>query len=400
MTKRTIFISDIHMSIDADTNWWQHTVHKKALKGVLKYAQDHAAEMADFVVLGDWFDQWTYSPGSNPASVKDIMDKHIDLFTPAPDGSGDFITLMRTIGGKLRYINGNHDMLVSLADINAWLRDHKYNVRIFPGSGGDLQKPPLQNTLYTAYDNKIYGEHGHLYDLFNKPFENSADPYDPLPVGHFITRTAGEYVLEQLKQTGKQNSAQLPGSGDPNYSNFGMDLEVIVRTVKELIERGERPNIAEIALDAVLAFAKKSKVYYNMDWYKGGRPSSDEVDNYYPGLISIDHLVEDLEEAAVNFTGLKHFAEKILKNHPATRIVVMGHTHHYLLDWSGKSSDPVYINSGFNCAAEPDMKDKKRIITCVEVAADEGKTFTVNEKIIDFETGAVNPGDSAVISWT
>jgi hypothetical protein len=33
MTKRTIFIRDIHMSIDADTNWWQHTVHKKALKG-------------------------------------------------------------------------------------------------------------------------------------------------------------------------------------------------------------------------------------------------------------------------------------------------------------------------------------------------------------------------------
>lgn len=66
----------------------------------------------------------------------------------------------------------------------------------------------------------------------------------------------------------------------------------------------------------------------------------------------------------------------------------------------GKSSDTVYMNSGFNCAAEPDMKDKKRIITCVEVVADEGKTFTVDEKIIDFETGAVNPGDSAVISWT
>ena len=400
MVKRTIFISDVHMGVDADTNWWQNSVHKKALKGVLKYAQDHATEMADFVVLGDWFDQWTYSPDNNPALVQDILDKHVDLFTPAPDGSGDFITLMRTIGGKLRYVNGNHDMIAPLADMNAWLQNHNYNVRIFPGSGDDLQKPPQQNTLYTAYDNKIHAEHGHLYDLFNKPFDNSPNPYAPLPIGHFITRTVGEYVLEQLQKTGKQNSAELPGSGDPNYTNFGLDLAVIIRTVKELIERGESPKIAEIALDAVLAFAKKKKLYYNMDWYKGGRPSSNEVDDYYPGLISIENLVEDLEEMAVNFTGLKHFAEQIMKNQPETRVVVMGHTHRYLLDWSGKTSGQVYINSGFNCAAEPDMLDKKRIITCVEIIADEGQTFTVNEKIIDFETGKLNQGDSAIISWT
>jgi hypothetical protein len=178
-----------------------------------------------------------------------------------------------------------------------------------------------------------------------------------------------------------------------------MDIKVIWRTVKELIERGQIPRVAQIALDAVLAFADKDELNYNMNWYRDGNPSSNDVDNYYPGLISIEHLIKDWHEAEVSFSGLEYFANQYLEHHKDTRVLVMGHTHYYKLVWSGNRSNPIYVNSGFNCAAKPDMINKKRIITFIEVIEDTGQGFTVNEKIVDFETGDVTQGDTVTTSW-
>lgn len=271
------------MGISARTNWYQDTVHCKALKGFLRYVLEHAADISEVAVLGDWFDQWTYSPADNPPDVKQIMDANKDVFARQGDGSGDFISVMESIQGNFRFVNGNHDMLAELKDINAWFSQHT-DQRVYPGVGDDLARPPAGNTFYQNSNGKIYAEHGHLHDLFNKPAEMPANPYIPLPVGHFITRTVGDYVLKQLTST-RPNSAWLKNYGDPGYSNIGLDFKVIIDTIKDLIRRGEVPNIAEISLDAVLSFDETEKLDYNMKWHLGGCPSSDAVDNYYPGLF-------------------------------------------------------------------------------------------------------------------
>ncbi len=396
MTGKTIFISDIHMGINARTNWYQDRVHRKALKGFLRYILKHATGINEVVILGDWFDQWTYSPTGNPPDVTQIMEDNKDIFISQEDGSGDFISVMEAIRGNLRFINGNHDMLVELKDINGWLAQHT-DQRVYPGVGGDLAKPSSENTFYQNDNGKIYAEHGHLYDLFNKPANMPQNQYAPVPVGHFITRTVGDYVLKQL-DSAHPNSACLKGSGDPNYSNFGIDLKVICETIIDLIKRGEEPNISEITLDIVLSFDKTGKLNYNMQWHCGGCPSSDAVDNYYPGLFSPGNLFEDLREAGVSFEGLDCFAKQHFNKNPRVRVMVMGHTHDYKLVWSGREKDPVYMNSGFYCASIPDMESGKKMLTFVEVIETDNAGFTINEKkIADYKTGVVIQGQSATI---
>ena len=396
MVCKTIFISDIHMGVNAKTNWYQNQAHREALKGFLRYTLKHATEIKDIVVLGDWFDQWTYSSSDNPPNVARIMEENKDIFKQG-DGNCDFVSVMEAIRGNLRFVNGNHDMLVELKDINCWLSQHS-DQRVYPGVGDDHAKPSSENTLYQNDNGKIYAEHGHLYDLFNKPARMSQNQYVPLPVGHFITRTVSDYVLKQLDSK-HPNSAYLENSGDPSYSNIGLDFKVIVDTIIDLIKRGENPNIAEITLDLVLSFDNTDRIDYNMQWYLGGSPSSDAVDNYYPGLFSLRSFFEDLHEAEVIYEGLDYFVKRHFKKNPQTRVMVMGHTHDYKLVWSGHEKDPVYMNSGFYCASIPDMESGK-MLTFIEVIETDNTSFIINEKkIADYKTGEVTQGQSATIDW-
>lgn len=396
MVNKTIFISDIHIGINTSTNWYQKEVHAKALKGCLSYILNHAQEICDVVILGDWFDQWTYSSSAVPPAVSQILESNQDLFSRRKDGSGDFVSIMETINGNLRFVNGNHDMLVELKDINSWISHHT-DRKVFPGIGEDTAKAPGDNTYYQSDNAKIYAEHGHLFDIFNKPANFSQNHYAPLPVGHFITRTVGDYVLKQLNDT-HPNSAYLKDSGDPGYQNVGCDLKVIIKTLKDLVLRGIEPNIAEIVLDLVLSFNETAKLDYNMQWYRGGCPSSDAIDQFYPGLFSLKDFYEDFQETEVSFKGLDHFAKQIFNKNSQTRVVVMGHTHDYQLVWSGRQSDPVYMNSGFYCASLPDMNQKTKMLTFVEVIETDNTSITVNEKITDYKTGTVTTGQSATIT--
>ncbi len=289
-------------------------------------------------------------------------------------------------------------MLAELQEINAWFAQHTDHA-VLPGIGNNPETPCHENSCYQSSKKKIYAEHGHLYDLFNKPAQMSANPYIPLPVGHFITRTVGDSVLKQLG-TGQPNSAYLKDSGDPDYSHIGVDIKVIIQTIKDLIERGEFPNIAETVLDAVLSFDKSNKLEYNMEWYRGGHPSSDAVDDYYPGLLSLKDFFEDLEEIKVNFHGLDYFAKRHCSKNPETRVVVMGHTHDYRLVWNGRETSPVYINSGYYCPSIPDMKSGAKLPTFVEILENDQVSLTVNEKkITDYQTGSVATGQTATIDW-
>ncbi|XCN74393.1 MAG: metallophosphoesterase [Candidatus Electrothrix aestuarii] len=400
MPTRTLFISDIHMGVNRKTNWYQDNVHTVALKGFLRYVLEHVNEINDLVILGDWFDQWTYAPNDLPPTITEIMTSNPEVFTRQSDGSGDFITVLNALKGKgnLRFVNGNHDMLAELQEINAWFTQHT-DQAVLPGVGNDLTMTWAENTFYQSSNNKIYAEHGHLHDLFNKPANMSANPYIPLPVGHFITRTVGDSVLKQLS-TDKPNSAYLKNSGDPDYSHIGVDIKVIIQTIKDLIERGESPHIAEIVLDTVLSFDKSKKLEYNMEWYRGGHPSSDAVDNYYPALLTLQEFFQDIKEIEVNFNGLDYFAKQYYQQHPEARVVVMGHTHDYRLVWNGRENAPVYINSGYYCPSIPDMESGTKLPTFVEIIKNEHASFTVNEKkITDYKAGTVVTGQTATINW-
>lgn len=143
-------------------------------------------------------------------------------------------------------------------------------------------------------------------------------------------------LCSQAARPGCPNSAWLKNSGDPGYSNVGIDFKVIIDTIKDLIGKGESPNIAEIALDAVPAFDGTGRLKYNMKWHLGGCPSSDAADDYYPGLFSLGHFLEDFWETEVNSEGPDYFAKQHFKKNPLTRVMVMG--TRTTISWSGPAA--------------------------------------------------------------
>jgi len=382
--RTTIFISDIHLGINTITNWYQTQVHQKALKSVLRYIVRKAEYIEDVVILGDWFDQWTYTPCDHIPSVTDIMDNNKILFTEQSDGSGDFISVIKKIHGKLRFVNGNHDMLVRLEDINCKLSElnGSDNYKVYPGTGDNLDKPPPENTSYQSNNQKVYAEHGHLYDLFNKPANMHENPYKPLPIGYFVARTACDYVSKHL--SGKLNSAYLPNSGDPNYKNVGLDIKAVLKAISH-----KPSNVAAFALGCVLEFDDNvSEIKYNMQWDGSvTKVSSNEVGNYYSELVTVENITKAIPEAIASLEEeLGSYAKKLFELKPEVEIIIMGHTH---IPSFLKKEGKMYINTGAFCASIPDMEKNGKILTFVEVTSDEKRSFMVTEKIVDYQTGNI-----------
>lgn len=113
-----------------------------------------------------------------------------------------------------------------------------------------------------------------------------------------------------------------------------------------------------------LKFDDVNKFDYDMQWDGGmAKVLSTAVDDYDPGLITLENIDKDYHETMVNFDGLDYFAKKLFKHKPETRVIV-SHTHVPTLL---KSEGKVYMNSGFFCASAPDMNHGKESLTFVEV---------------------------------
>lgn len=395
---KTIFLSDIHIGSNAPTNWFQIDVHKVALQNTLKYIESIAEEIEDVVVLGDWFDFWIYGAEKDTPSLENIMDANRELFI-SPPGQGSFAGVMDRIKGCLRYINGNHDMTLSLSQINEWFEKQHTDFTVYPGVGDDLNLKPQDNLFYKSKNGKIYGEHGHLYDLMNKPFTEEENIYAPLPVGYYVTRSVAEYVLGELKEQKKQNVAMLPGSGDPGFKDFGLDIKVISTMIEDVFDEQRIPNLAEIVINTLTSFTQSGPLSFKMDWMGGGNLSSFKVPAYFEHMLHSAKIIEALEELTAT-ASLTSFGKNFLNSHKDIRVMVMGHTHKFEMLYPKHKDDQVYINCGFNCADKPDMLSGKQNLTFVEITEEPGSSITIQGKILDYEAMSVRDWqEPSIINW-
>jgi hypothetical protein len=78
--KRIVFLSDIHIGLNAPTNWYQRDLHEPMLAAIFEHVIAGAAGVAELVILGDLVDQWTYLPSASPPSVGDIAAANPVIF--------------------------------------------------------------------------------------------------------------------------------------------------------------------------------------------------------------------------------------------------------------------------------------------------------------------------------
>jgi UDP-2,3-diacylglucosamine pyrophosphatase LpxH len=368
-----IFLSDIHIGINSPTNWYQKSFHQPYLKAVLRYIRQNANDIKDLVILGDWFDFWTFLPhdGRNPdnhpilpTDLRVVFEQNQELFTPCSDG--DFVTCLDSIQGQFYYINGNHDMLTTSNEINNHFSplSKKRREIICKGSSREI------GTYQSGY---IYGEHGHQYSALCGPDSNSSNLCEPLPIGHFIARTIA-YICNQKLNSAQPNAAFLNNSGNPLFG--AESSRYTLAYILELLKNNGN-TLARAILFNLVNVAQGSRQPYDFSYHMPEWGSIPAV--FAAGMFAHLSVAQDMNGLYVDFNNsLDDHA-----NCEEHKVVIMGHTHVPQIMQYDSIPDAVYANSGYLCASKPDLEGNKAHMTFVEVE-EAHETCTVRLKKVDY----------------
>lgn len=340
MARKLYFLSDIHIGTNETTSWYQQSIHERYLKAALKYIQDDGANVDDVVILGDFFDLWTYAPDAHPKTVANVIAANPSIFTRQNDGSGDFMTLMDRIQGNLHYINGNHDMTVDPTEVKQLL-------------GGNPKftytSPDFASNLW-YFNGPVIAMHGHEYSLICR--EDLTDSNNNnLPAGYFVTRSVGAISRQKVTSENVDNCAQLPDAGNPVFASS------LVPALKVLEKWAAGKNRLSYSLLEFLTqqFGKTPEsVDYTMP--DGSIMNGKDAAELFRYLWVLNDDSGALKVDASN--SLTDEAERIMRRQILRpTMVIMGHTHFRM----GRNlENSVYINSGYMCPSIPDMVGQKK----------------------------------------
>ena len=369
---RMVFISDVHIGIDAVTNWYQRAFHEPMLIAAFEWVIGQGAAIDELILLGDVVDQWCYRPDVQPPSFAAIRAAN-----PAILGSvdGAIARALDALGGKVTWVAGNHDLAVGADDV-ATIVDSKGRSPTF------VTDFPY---LPAAGAGEVACAHGHQFSVFNAPDPETA--LAPIPLGHVVTRLSSLWSVQHL--TAGQTVIDRAGSGEPSGWPFDkveagtIPLDVIEgkATLPDVVVRGllkatgTDASLPITMLDGSVVTAGAMMAAYGDLYHRFANAKA------FPGAGYGDlaHLFA-LTDTDLRNT-LAHFASEVGKR--GHRVVVFGHTH-APADAQQRpmiGEDSLYGNSGFNCPARPDFDDAAhpRRPTFLEVVHDsDARRLTVN----------------------
>jgi UDP-2,3-diacylglucosamine pyrophosphatase LpxH len=331
----TVVISDIHIGDNSRTCWYQRSVHEDYLLELLNWIIMHATAKDQpidrLIILGDFFDFWTYPPDQRPPTTQQILDANPNLFGP----NGKMREVMDALNGNVLYVHGNHDINIAQADLD-----------LIPTGPNKIK---LVDDIYYDSDRIVY-THGHLFTMFNAP-----DPRFPgeVPVGHFVTRAVAYYVNNTL--AARQTAADLHDQGSP----YGFDLSSFIPgllgqignpsiTSALLDYMATRTGLAEdhpiVMADGTVTSIAEVKAKYDYLWASWVAGSG--------GGEFGATVAAKAAQADYDGTYMAWFAQRVAMQHGALG-TVMGHTHK---PKSGIQNSSIrYVNSGFECPSKPDV---------------------------------------------
>jgi UDP-2,3-diacylglucosamine pyrophosphatase LpxH len=378
MEKNQVFLTDLHIGTNHETNWYQKEFHQPILKSILSYLVKNGNQIEDVVILGDWFEQWNYPPHKKVPNLDAIFSMNPEIFTKSKDG-GDFVTLMESINGNLRFINGDHDMLVELKDINKHFSKYTEK-RVLPGHGKDLEKPAISNTYYL--NGAVWGEHGHQYDLFHRPTSSMDNDCSPLPLGYFISRLYCHFLEKKISSMHRLNASCIADVSNSELSNLGVKFSTFVEKLIAQIQQNRPIDAAKIIIDQLMQFNRNFHMDFNLSHEGFGEVDSMKVPDLYNEIITLENFGEAIVSAEVAYSGLSKFAKKHFLKNPNCRVAVMGHTHKAELEICGSGKSHVYANAGFTCPSMPDVKSSNHRASFIIVNERESTGIDVTLKVV------------------
>lgn len=378
--KNIYFISDIHMGTDKNTNWYQSKIHEGFLERILDEIASEKESNRELVILGDLIDLWTYSVDEKPPQISDIVAKHPNIL-----GTSGKLAKLAASGVKISYVNGNHDMEVTAADLQ----------NIIPGA------EYVDSQIYKQTDGNqivVIGMHGHRASIYNAQRLPSADDAKnplpaPLPLGYLMTRLTAMYALKRIEQEKVDNAAELKDSGDPNFHSFTLeDLAYVIEEImtKALEGEYEKINLSDLSV-SLICKTIGIKTSHQLILPDGKTTSIKEVCDCFSKITAlwVDKYKKDIAEKALFKTekgdlswivsapeAAVFWDDLDVSGLGANAAVVMGHTHAPAhKTWDSEFNVPGYWNCGFHCPSQPDMQDNhhKKHVSFVKIDMDDAK---------------------------
>jgi UDP-2,3-diacylglucosamine pyrophosphatase LpxH len=344
MSRKRIFISDIHLGDDAR---YRDPIHERRARFIPSEHRDRLLNffdkhifteqdnVKDLVLLGDVFDTWVCPFDDLPPTYDSIFGSQENK--PILDS----LRQLAASNINLYYVNGNHDY--DLKDI-----------QLQEAIPGIITKPD-------GYDDTelgLHAEHGHRFTLFNQTYPEVANG---LPIGYWITRLAehlGGYV---------RGFKDLIG-----YMDEALDLITGHMNIFEAIIEG----LAERAGAEKIIMSEQKTI------------SVDQVKTLYKNLAYHDQPFKVGRKLA-NEGDLEKFGDQLCEPH-GYKVVVFGHTHIAKIDKDSLFvKDRIYVNSGNWCGKKAhcvvvEQGDNGRMAasllsldTAGEIVADESCTIQV-----------------------
>lgn len=391
---RIMILSDIHIGIDAKSNWYQSKIHQDMLIASLQWAQNPANGVKELVLLGDLVDLWTYTPGIIPPSFEVVT--HVSGVNKAVFGpTGELAKTVNALGkNNVVYVNGNHDMTVTADQIHSAISP---DVKVVP-----INLPYYRPVLGPR---PIFMTHGHIYSLLcANDYINPPVKWNNLPLGYFITRMSALLSNLECDKLGVKNAAFLKNLGNP----LGFDLDEILANLLKMWQDGIPFNLPNMVINALQPDPKEHDpvTSFVMPRYNGQDVTASAADveaaypkllggtitnpsstwsqgsqiesKYYANLNNVDGALIAFADADADddLTVWATALELELFSIQGEPIIVMGHTH------VPKNDDKIlfYTNSGFNCPAKPDMDDgkKKPTFSVIEWKGNDIYSISVN----------------------
>ncbi|MCC3506359.1 MULTISPECIES: metallophosphoesterase [unclassified Microcoleus] len=378
---KIVVLSDIHISTNDPTNWYQKSFHEPFLAAILDYVIREVDSIQELILLGDIFDFWTYPPHIRPPEFAAILNANPNIFGV----NGKLSQALTALKGKVTYVNGNHDMNVTQNDLVQIQNSSNYQIKYSPD--------PIYY-IQTAGGKKIAFTHGHIFTMFNAPYLQSE--ISPLPLGYFVTRSVA-YMLNKTLKPG-QTVADLSGQGAPN----GIHLGGLVSSVEEAIKSGSM-GLVDLVLNYI---TKVTEIPKNEPIIlpNGQTTTIEKAKNLYRLLQ--ETWIRDWGKLAtgksaiadLDGTYMAWFAQRsaLIYN---SDLIVLGHTHAPKLGI--KNGFVGYANNGFECPSSPDIPSQTFTFTVVDTDKCQASVYQVVKQNTSYQVVPYSaPQDSVIASMS
>jgi len=334
---KLIFISDIHMNVDASYSWFINHAPDLA-----QFLDDVNArnDVAELIILGDLLDDWVSPVKTTPQAFADILSAGNNAAVTAA-----LQAICDNPDISVSYVVGNHDMLSFES------QNKDVIAAAFPGMSIVSESPGLG--AYTR-DNVIWAEHGHRYTLFNAP-DTWSRSNGHLPMGYFISRLAASKSV---------SSGQVVTSPDV--------LDQFVKSpakVNQYLRLGGYQEVGNVIDDAFIIAVFNAIALWSGNW-PWSIFSMDDLDNYAPDpsveeiaftyatifsgwptrqdiVTNYEALFDDLGHLSSAANLLFEMPDSIKDLYPFTpRIVLFGHTHQAAFQYHSGDVETIYANTG------------------------------------------------------